>query len=81
MFLVKLLKLAEKFFYLWEVCFLKQATESQDFWVFRYLVCYLSNFMEITYVGFFKGIKCMVVCDYSPLMDFVAVLKELIPTR
>lgn len=32
------------------------------------MVCYLSDRMEITYVGFFKGIPCVVVCDYSPLI-------------
>lgn len=59
--------------------FLKQATESQDLWVFQYLICYLSDFLEITCDGLFKGMKCVVLCNYYPLMDFVAVLKELFP--
>lgn len=54
---------------------------SQDFWVFQYLFCYLSDFMEIICDGLFKGLKCMVLCNYYSLIDFVAVLMELIPTR
>lgn len=75
-FLVKLLKVTEEFFSLWEV-FLKQAMESKDFWVFQYLVCSLSDFMEITCGGLFKGLKCIVLCNYYSLIDFVAVLKGL----
>lgn len=75
-FLVKLLKVTEEFFSLWEV-FLKQAMESKDFWVFQYLVCSLSDFMEITCGGLFKGLKCIVLCNYCSLIDFVAVLKGL----
>lgn len=78
MFLVKLLKLADKFLYLWEVYILKQTTESQDFCVFQYFVHCLSNFMEITYAEIFKWIKCMVVRD-CPLMDSVAVLRNCFP--
>lgn len=37
--------------------------------------------MEITWDGLFKGLKCIVLCNYYSLIDFVAVLKELIPTR
>lgn len=59
--------------------FLKWATENQGFWVFQYLICYLSDFMEITCDGLFKGMKFMVLCNYYPLMDFVAVVKELFP--